>query len=199
MAKDYSKELRKVKPFAKYTQAALVREAEEILSQLPKTFKEAQMDSFMEPLSYIWYQLRRPHRSKLNKALNSHASRLQAIRWLPEVKALIEKEKFKKTERRSGHVYFILLDATEYKNAKSACGIYIGQSMYTPERRFENHKAGNHASRIVEKKGKFILKSLSYHFCPISRGEAIRLETEILKLLRSANLEYLPEKIIKGN
>ena len=140
MAKDYNIELYKAKPFAKYTQAELASTAEQILAKLPKSIEEAQFDSLIEPLSYLWNLLGKPHRSKLNKAMNAHAAGLQAIRWLPKVKTLIEKQSFKKTKGGSGHVYFILLDQTRYVTTNTKCGIYIGQSKYVPQKRFEQQR-----------------------------------------------------------
>ena len=151
MADDYKIELRKAKPFAKYTQAELASTAEELLHRLPKSFEEAQFDSLMEPLSYLWSMLSKPERTKLNKAMNAHATGLQAIRWLPKVKALIEKQSFKKTKGGSGHVYFILLDQTRFVTTNTKCGIYIGQSKYVPQKRFEQHKTGIRASGEVRR------------------------------------------------
>jgi len=195
----YLKELRKPKPFSGLSDTELLNQAAEIITELPETFEEAQFNRLLEPLSYIWGNLSTENRTALNKMLTAHCSGLQVIRWLPKVQAIIEKQSYKKTKGGHGHVYFILLDRTQIRTTSTNCGIYIGQSMYTPERRFKNHKSGKHASRIVRDHGQFILESLSYHFSPITRDEAIRLETECLKALRTANLKNLPAKIIKGS
>ena len=60
MAEDYNIELRNAKPFAKYSQVELASAAEQILAKLPKSVEEAQFDSFMEPLSYLWNLLSKP-------------------------------------------------------------------------------------------------------------------------------------------
>ena len=198
MAEDYNIELCKAKPFAKYTQAELASTAEQILGELPKSFEEAQFDSLMEPLSYLWNILSKPQRTKLNKAMNAHAAGLQAIRWLPKVKALIEKQSFKETKGGSGHVYFILLDQTRFVMPYPKCGIYIGQSKYVPLKRFEQHKAGIRASGEVRRNGRCVLQSLSYRFTPINIAEAKRLETECHKVICSAKLTNLPKKIVQG-
>lgn len=198
MAEDYNTELRKAKPFAKYTQAEIASTAEQILAKLPRSAEEAQFDSLMEPLSYVWSLLSKPQRAKLNKAMNTHAAGLQAIRWLPKVKALIEKQNFKKTKGGSGHVYFVLLDQTRFVTTNAKCGIYIGQSKYVPQKRFEQHKAGVRASGEVRKNGRYILRSLSYRFTPINIAEGKRLEAECHKIICSAELTNLPKKIIQG-
>ena len=198
MAVDYKIELRKARPFAKYTQAELASTAEQILAKLPKSVKEAQFNSLMEPLSYIWSLLSKPQCTKLNKAMNAHASGLQAIRWLPKVKALIEKQSFKKTKGGSGHVYFILLDQTRFVTPEPKCGIYIGQSKYVPQKRYEQHAAGIRASGEVNRNGKYVLQSLSYRFTPINTAEAKRLEAECHKVICSAKLTNLPKKIVQG-
>ena len=198
MADDYKIELRKAKPFAKYTQAELASTAEQILAKLPRSAEKAQFDSLMEPLSYLWSMLRKPERTKLNKAMNAHATGLQAIRWLPKVKALIEKQSFKKTKGGSGHVYFILLDQTRFVTTNTKCGIYIGQSKYLPQKRFEQHKAGIRASGEVQRNGRYVLQSLSYKFTPINIAEAKRLEVECYKVICAAKLTNLPNKIVQG-
>jgi hypothetical protein len=198
MAEDYNIELCKAKPFAKYTQAELASTAEQILAKLPKSVEKAQFDSLMEPLSYLWNLLSKPQRTKLNKAMNTHAAGLQAIRWLPKVKTLIEKQSFKKTKGGSGHVYFILLDQTGFVTTNTKCGIYIGQSKYVPQKRFEQHKAGIRASGEVHRNGKYVLQSLSYRFTPINTAEAKRLEAECHKVICSAKLTNLPKKIVHG-
>jgi hypothetical protein len=198
MAEDYNIELCKAKPFAKYTQAELASTAEQILAKLPRTVKEAQFDSLMEPLSFLWNILSKPQRTKLNKAMNAHAAGLQAIRWLPEVKALIEKQSFKKTKGGSGHVYFILLDQTRFVMPYPKCGIYIGQSKYVPHKRYEQHTAGIRASGEVHRNGRYVLQSLSYRFTPINITEARRLEAECHKIICSAKLTNLPKKIVHG-
>lgn len=195
----YLKELRKPKPFSGLTVTELLNLAGEIITQLPRTLKEAQFNGLIEPLSYIWGNLSAENRKALNKMLTAHCSGLQVIRWLPKVKAIIEKQAYKKTKGGHGHVYFVLFDATKFSSTQSSWGIYVGQSKYTPERRFENHRSGKHASGIVREKGKFVLQSLSYNFAPISRKESIRLEAHLLKELRGANFGNLPAKIIRGS
>ena len=198
MAEDYNIELCKAKPFAKYTQAELASTAEQILAKLPKSFEEAQFYSLMEPLSFVWNLLSKPQRTKLNKAMYTHAAGLQAIRWLPEVKALIEKQGFKAKKGGSGHVYFILLDQTRFVTTNTKCGIYIGQSKYVPQKRFEQHKAGIRASGEVNRNGKYVLQSLSYSITPINIAEAKRLEAECHKIICAAKLTNLPKKVVHG-
>jgi len=198
MAEDYNIELRKAKPFAKYTQVELAKTAEQILGKLPKSFEVAQFHPLVEPLSYIWKLLRKPQRSNINKAMNAHATGLKPIRWLPTVKALIEKQSFKKTKGGSGHVYFILLDQTRFVIPYPKCGIYIGQSKYVPQKRYEQHAAGIRASGEVNRNGKYVLHSLSYRFTPINIAEARRLEAECHKIICSAEMTDLPKKIVHG-
>lgn len=198
MAEDYKIELSKAKPFAKYTQAELGSTAEQILAKLPRSEEKAQFDSLMEPLSYLWSMLSKPERTKLNKAMNAHAAGLQAIRWLPKVKTLIEKQGFKKTKGGSGHVYFILLDQTRFVTIGTKCGIYIGQSKYVPQKRFKQHRAGIRASGEVHRNGRCVLQSLSYRFTPINIAEAKRLEAECHKVICAARLKNLPKKIVQG-
>ena len=198
MAEDYKIELRKAKPFAKYTQVELAKTAEQILGKLPKSFKVAQFHPLVEPLSYIWKLLRKPQRSNINKAMNAHATGLKPIRWLPEVKALIEKQGFEANKGGSGHVYFILLDQTRFVIPYPKCGIYIGQSKYIPQKRYEQHVADIRASGEVHRNGRYVLQSLSYRFTPINIAEARRLEAECHKIICAAKLTNLPKKVVHG-
>ena len=79
MVEDYNIELRNAKPFAKYNQVELASTARQILGKLPKSFEDAQFHPLMEPLSYIWKLLRKPQRTKPNKAMNTHAAGLKPI------------------------------------------------------------------------------------------------------------------------
>lgn len=199
MTTDDLKELRKPKPFDAFSHAELLEKAATLLAQLPKTLMEAQFSALIEPLSYIWANLDKRHRTQLNQMLTAHCPDLQVIRWLPKLKARIEKQRYTATKGGHGHVYFILLDRTDVVSSDCNSGLYIGQSKYSPQRRFEHHKSGRHASIVVQKHGQFVLESLSYTFAPISREEAIRIEALLLNELRQANLSNLPKKLIEGH
>lgn len=198
MANNYSKEIRQKVPFATFTNCELLEEAKHILSKLPKSIKDAQYHQLMEPLTYLWDRLDSIERKKLNQLMTAHVSGLHAIRWLPKVKALIEKQKYERTKGGHGHVYFILLDEDRHKTVSSKCGIYIGQSKYNPQNRYEQHKAGIHSSGKVENYGKFLLESISFTFAPITRKEALRLEAHCYKIICEAKLSNLPTKNIHG-
>jgi len=199
MADNYSIELRKPKPFREFAIPSLFTEARKIINQLPCSIEEAQKDKLIEPLTYIWANLKGAERKELNLSISARFPGLQVIRWLPKVKSIIEKQAYNSTKGGHGHVYFVLLDAKDFPSVQSAFGIYVGQSNYTPERRLKNHKSGKHASSTVQKRGHFILESLSYRFSPITRDEALRLEAECLRRLRAENLKNLPAKIVKGS
>ena len=199
MTENYKRELCKAKPFAAFTQTELLEKAVTLLTQLPKTLKEAQYNTLIEPLSYLWANLDKRHRKQFNQMLTAHCRGLQVIPWLPKLKARIEKQSFTATKGGQGHVYFILLDRSKVVSSDCKTGLYIGQSQYRPKRRFQHHKSGKHASRVVQKHGAFVLESLSYIFAPIRRKEAIRIEARLLNELRAANLSNLPKKLIKGH
>lgn len=195
---NYFEELNKIKPFDSFTVSEKFYEARKILSLLPQAIEEAQYHESLEPLTYIWNSLDKNDRKNLNQEISKEFPKLQLIYWLPRVKKTVEKQNFRKTPGGNGHVYFVLFDARKFISQKSACGIYVGQSRYTPETRLNNHLNNQHASSIVRDKGKFILKSVSYRYRPISIKESKRLEARCIEELKSLKLKNLPSRIIKG-
>ncbi|MFC1559081.1 hypothetical protein ACFL39_00635 [Gemmatimonadota bacterium] len=76
------------------------------------------------------------------------------------------------------YVYVIELDDKigPRDNPDYPC-VYVGQSFFKPEERFEQHLAGTHASRHVRKYGKRLLPELYDHLNPCwSRWRAMDME-----------------------
>lgn len=194
-----NKQLSKKTPFDDFTEQQLFDTAQDILKELPVPLEEAQHHPLIEPLTYIWSRLDKTARRRLNREMNQHAPGLQPIYWLPRVKSYVEKLEFTKTKGGSGHVYFILMDQSRMVSLYRKTGIYIGQSRYTPEKRFQHHLSGINSSGSVRLHGKFLLQSLSNVLTPISIPEARRLEAVCLEELRSAGLQNLPAKNVLGS
>lgn len=191
---NYITELGQKRPFLNWTNEALLAEGEKIVQAIK--VKGENLDPLLEPLSYIWAVLDPKGRPKLNRLMSQ--ARIIPIRWLYKVKSIVEGMRFKKTPRGRGHVYFVLLDQSHVVTSKQQPGLYIGQSFYTPERRFKNHKSGENSSSKVHHHGKFILMSLSHVFKPISNADLKKIEKQCLDRLKTANLGNLPKKIIRG-
>ncbi len=81
-------------------------------------------------------------------------------------------------------VYVIELDPSLREGEKPA--VYVGQTTHTPEKRFEQHKAGYKASRWVRKYGVRLRPRLYRSYNPIAtRDEAVATEARLGKKLRA--------------
>jgi predicted GIY-YIG superfamily endonuclease len=84
------------------------------------------------------------------------------------------------------HVYVVLLEGCG--TAEGDDGLYVGQSYYSPEERFKQHKDGHRASRVVKKHGVRLLPKLYQHLNPLAQWEALDIEARLAEALRSAGL-----------
>jgi hypothetical protein len=63
-------------------------------------------------------------------------------------------------------------------------GYYVGMTGLTPEQRFENHKAGIKAARVVRKYGERLVPRLYTHLNPMPYEKAQRMEVALADSLR---------------
>jgi len=84
-------------------------------------------------------------------------------------------------KRQHHNVYVVYL-----RNPKGdgKAGYYVGMTGLTPERRFENHKAGIKAADVVHKFGERLVPKLYEHLNPMSYGAAQVMEVELAEELR---------------
>ncbi len=93
------------------------------------------------------------------------------------------------------HVYVVLLDARAAKDRKilkanpkrdktKPC-IYVGMTGLGPEQRFQNHKNGIKAARVVQKFGIRLLPEFYKYFNPMPFSAAAEMERELAEDLRS--------------
>lgn len=68
-------------------------------------------------------------------------------------------------------------------------GYYVGMTGLTPEQRFENHKAGLKAARIVRKYGVRLVPTLYEHLNPMSFEDAVRMEGELAASLKKRGFQ----------
>jgi hypothetical protein len=87
------------------------------------------------------------------------------------------------TVKRSGHhsVYVVYL-----RNPKGdgKAGYYVGMTGLTPEQRFQNHKRGLKAARIVKRFGERLVPRLYAHLNPMPYAEAVDMEIALADSLR---------------
>jgi predicted GIY-YIG superfamily endonuclease len=84
----------------------------------------------------------------------------------------------KTTSRERHSVYVVRLDV----DGKQA--YYVGITGLTPEQRFENHKRGIKAARVVRRYGVALVPELYAHLNPMSWEKAVEAEPELADQLR---------------
>lgn len=109
---------------------------------------------------------------------------MRDVDWLPmayEVAA-----RFQASARGRTNIYLVLLDYSDSRDEPLA--IYVGMSRYSPEQRFDQHKAGIRAAGCVLRRGLEVLTGPTAHLQNIRRREAARIEAELAEALREAGL-----------
>ncbi len=88
-----------------------------------------------------------------------------------------------RTRRTSDHhsVYVVYL-----RNPKGdgKAGYYVGMTGLTPERRFQNHKQGLKAARVVRRFGERLVPRLYAHLNPMPYAKAVEMEVALADSLR---------------
>ncbi len=91
--------------------------------------------------------------------------------------------KKKRKSRKSDHhcVYVVFL-----RNPKGdgKAGYYVGMTGLSPERRFQNHKQGLKAARIVQRCGERLVPRLYEHLNPMPYAKALQIEADLADSLR---------------
>ena len=75
-------------------------------------------------------------------------------------------------------------DANPNMSSEGRC-FYVGQSYLPPEERFQQHKDGYKANKLVKEYGIHLIRSICNEYNPVaSREEALLLEEAMAKKLR---------------
>jgi hypothetical protein len=93
------------------------------------------------------------------------------------------------------HVYVVLLDpralkdptvrkANPKRDSAKPC-VYVGMTGLSPEERFQNHKAGRKAARVVQRYGLRLLPELFECLNPMPFEAAAQMEKDLAEDLRS--------------
>ena len=109
---------------------------------------------------------------------------MRDIEWLPlayEVSA-----QFRGVGRGRTNVYLVLLDYSDSRAEPH--GVYVGMSAYSPERRFDQHKAGIRSAGSVLRRGLEVLTGPTLHLQHIKRCDAARIEVELAAALCAAGI-----------
>ncbi len=86
-------------------------------------------------------------------------------------------------DKPAGHhsVYVVYL---QNPKGDGRAGYYVGMTGLSPERRFENHKAGVKAARVVKKHGVRLVPKLYKHLNPMPYRTAQAMEVTLADSLR---------------
>ena len=80
------------------------------------------------------------------------------------------------------HVVYVVFLRNPKGDGKA--GYYVGMTGLTPEKRFENHKAGIKASSVVRRFGERLVPKLYAHLNPMPYAKAVEMETMLADSLR---------------
>jgi hypothetical protein len=109
---------------------------------------------------------------------------MRYVDWLPRLYAVALT--FRSARRGRYNVYLVLLDYED--RTRGPFGVYVGSSHYSPEQRFDQHKAGIRAAGSVLRRGLELLSGPTLHLQHIARAEALRIEAQLADALRDAGL-----------
>ena len=88
---------------------------------------------------------------------------------------------------RKHHSVYVVYLRNPAGNGKA--GYYVGMTGLTPERRFENHKAGIKAARVVRRFGERLVPRLYAHLNPMTYGDALAMEAQLASELRGRGFQ----------
>jgi hypothetical protein len=109
---------------------------------------------------------------------------MRYVDWLPRLYEVALT--FRPARRGRYNVYLVLLDYED--RTRGPFGVYVGSSHYTPEQRFDQHKAGIRAAGSVLRRGLEVLTGPTLHLQRITRAEALRIEAQLADALRDTGL-----------
>jgi hypothetical protein len=109
---------------------------------------------------------------------------MRHVDWLPTVYEVALT--FAAGTRGRSNLYLVLLDYQDRQ--RGPYGLYVGMTHYAPAQRFDQHKAGIHASGSVLRRGLELLTGPTLHLQHIARSEAVRIESGLAAALRDAGL-----------
>jgi hypothetical protein len=109
---------------------------------------------------------------------------MRYVDWLPSAYEIALE--FMANGNGRSNIYLVLLDYRD--RPRSAYGIYVGMSRYSPAERFDQHKAGIRAAGSVLKRGLEVLTGPTLHLQGIKRADAERIESELARALDEAGL-----------
>ena len=90
-----------------------------------------------------------------------------------------KKRKSRKSDHHSVYVVFL-----RDPKGDGRAGYYVGMTGLSPEQRFQNHKSGVKAARIVTRCGQRLVPRLYAHLNPMPFAKAVEMEVMLADSLR---------------
>jgi hypothetical protein len=87
-----------------------------------------------------------------------------------------------RARRRGHHNVYVVYLRNPLGDGKAA--YYVGMTGLTPEDRFQNHKCGIKAARVVRKYGARLVPKLYAHLNPMPYAKAVKMEVALADSLR---------------
>ena len=87
-----------------------------------------------------------------------------------------------RTERKGHHSVYVVYLRNPKDDGKA--GYYVGMTGLTPEARFQNHKSGIKAARVVKRYGERLVPKLYAHLNPMPYKRAQEMEVVLADSLR---------------
>ena len=88
----------------------------------------------------------------------------------------------KKSDTRNHHCVYVVFLRNPKGDGKA--GYYVGMTGLSPEQRFQNHKSGYKAARIVKRCGERLVPRLYQHLNPMPFAKAKEMEVFLADSLR---------------
>ena len=92
------------------------------------------------------------------------------------------KKRNRKPKRSDHHCVYVVFLRNPRGDGKA--GYYVGMTGLTPEQRFQNHKDGIKAARIVTRCGERLVPRLYSHLNPMPYKKAVDIEVALADSLR---------------
>jgi predicted GIY-YIG superfamily endonuclease len=87
-------------------------------------------------------------------------------------------------KRRSSDHHSVYVVYLRNPKGDGKAGYYVGMTGLTPERRFQNHKMGLKAARVVTRHGERLVPRLYAHLNPMPYAKAVEMEAALADSLR---------------
>jgi predicted GIY-YIG superfamily endonuclease len=87
-------------------------------------------------------------------------------------------------KRRSSDHHSVYVVYLRNPKGDGKAGYYVGMTGLTPERRFQNHKMGLKAARVVTRYGERLVPRLYAHLNPMPYAKAVEMEAALADSLR---------------